>query len=163
MERRLPAERTTKPLAESRIRTALLLLLALWTGGCDFGADIRIEDAWIRKPVDGQTLTAGYFKLTNRSEQAITLLGVESAFAEKIEIHSVTENDLGMMQMRPVDSLTIEAGDSLVADGPVHLMLTGIPANLAGAKLTLVFSEGQRLSTAFEVRSSRPDSRGHSH
>lgn len=135
------------------LKVLIFGLLALAASACN-QPPLKIEDAWIRTPLPGQDRAGGYFKLTNLTGQPIQLLGAQSILAEHIEIHQ-TREVLGVMQMRPLDQITIDAGEQIAFDGMLHLMLLGIDQSLRsteGAKVTLLFSGGRRLTANFAVR-----------
>ncbi len=145
------------------IRTAALLLGAILTlGGCGgtssdgtrSAAGLEIEDARVREPVPGRTMTAGYFTARNRADQAVTLVAVSSPAAASVEMH-VSEQDGDMMRMRQLDSVEIGAGETVRFEpGGRHLMLFGIES-LPEEGIDLVFerSDGETMTVRFRTAS----------
>lgn len=81
--------------------------------------------------MEGVSMGAFYFTVTNNGDEAETLVKIESDIAEIIEIHNV-EMDEGVMQMVPMhDGVEIAAGESIVLEpGGYHVMLIGITESL---------------------------------
>lgn len=83
-----------------------------------------IDQLIVREMLPGAKATAGYFTLTNHSQQAIELAGVSSTAFAKVEIHEHVMKD-GMMLMQQVTkNIVIEPHQSVsFAPGGYHLML----------------------------------------
>ena len=92
----------------------------------------------------GQNLTAAFVSLKNTTKNTCRLLGASSAVADKIQIHAHFHKD-GMMSMRPVKGIDIEAGKTVsLQPGGYHLMLFGLKHDLIENQLhqiVLVFDE----------------------
>ena len=86
-------------------------------------ADLVVSGARIKAPVPGQTLSAGYFDLANKGSESISIVGVSSGSAPRVEMHTHVMKD-GMMGMVQMDSVEVGPGESLnfVAGGH-HLMI----------------------------------------
>lgn len=103
---------------------------------------LAVQDAYVRAPIPGNSMTAVYLTLSNYSDSARTLTEVSAPWASKIEIHT---HDVvnGVMRMRQVDKLEIPSDDSVQLEpGGLHLMVFGVDASLAEsseAPLTLCF------------------------
>jgi len=99
---------------------------------------VKVEGAWIRPMVPGQTATGGYMSLT--ASQPLTLVGFKSAAARTTELHEM-KMDGDVMRMRAIPSLALPAGQAVVMQpgpGGQHLMLMGVKAPLlAGAEVKL--------------------------
>ena len=80
-------------------------------------------------PASGET-SAIYMRISNRSENDITITSATSAAAEHIAFHvSTVEND--MARMVALDGLHIPAGETIeLAPGGVHIMLMSLTADL---------------------------------
>lgn len=130
-------------------------------------AGITIEDPWIRPATlpEGHptsdpahehdhgdhgtgVISAMYLTVSNTRSQAVQLTTVETTVAGTIEIHQ-TENQNGLMRMRPVESVEIPANGTVeFAPGGHHIMLIDITEQLAPGdivKVTLVFNTGERI------------------
>lgn len=134
--------------------TLLLLLLTSWSTAS--WADISVTDAWLREPIPGQSTSAAYLLLENRSDEARQLVAVETNFSTKAEIHTQQLDD-GMMRMRQLLSVDLKAGEKIAfASGGLHIMLFGIDREqLKRDKrlLTLIFQDDERLSVELSMRS----------
>lgn len=102
---------------------------------------LRVERGWFRPPIAGRDVSSGYLALANTSGGAIQLLSFKSPQVRNIELHEHRHVD-GMMQMRRVGPLTLEAGGRLLMQpGGHHLMLFGLqPDAASGAEISLQIS-----------------------
>ena len=118
--------------------------------------ELYAEDAYMRAMPPGQQVTSAFLRLVNSSDQACRITGGSSPIATKLEIHEHQHSD-GMMRMRPVASVTVEAGQSLTfKSGQLHLMLLGIQTPLIPGQIqeiTLTTEGCGSLVVAAEVRS----------
>jgi copper(I)-binding protein len=91
----------------------------------------------------GMDMTAGYFVLENRGDEAIRITTVTSPQFGRIEMHeTVVENDVA--RMRPIGEIVVAAGERIVFEpGGMHLMLFE-PARPLHS-VTLNFSDGDEL------------------
>ena len=102
--------------------------------------EIEITQAVMNALPPGQQLGAVYLKIQNPFPETQVLNYVHSDMAEYIEVHRHIY-DKGMMQMRPVKHLMVDANSELLfKPGGYHLMLFGISEPLAvGDKFTVWF------------------------
>ena len=118
--------------------------------------ELHAEDAHIRAMPPGQEVTAAFFKLVNHSDQTCVITGGSSPLAAAVEIHEHLHSD-GMMKMRPVKSVTVDGGETLVfKPGGLHLMLFGVKQTLvpeAQQEITLATENCGSLVVTAEVRS----------
>lgn len=129
------------------------LLLAACSGELPPPA-IEVGDAWARPASAGQSATAVYFRIENLGGE--DRLAAIASPAGEAAIHSTSLRD-GVMRMRPVDSLDVPEGSTVVfRPGGTHVMLTGLKAPLAaGSTVPIVLRferSGDRRVTA-DVRS----------
>lgn len=117
---------------------------------------LSIDQGYVRGLPPGQTNTAAFMVLNNLTNQTLTLVGASTSVANKAEFHGHFE-DQGMMKMRHVPELVIEAGQSLeLKPGSFHLMLMGLKGLLKdGQKVGLKIQQknGQELDVILPVRS----------
>lgn len=115
---------------------------------------ITVTDAWVRVPIGAMAAgspgtptdagdrrapvtTAAYLVLRNPTDRADTLVLVESAAADTVEIH-VTSEAGGVARMRPVPFVPVPAGGEAVLEpGGYHLMLIGVPSLAVGDTVVL--------------------------
>ena len=119
---------------------------------------VLIDHPWIKEVNEGSTVGAGYFKITNKREDAaIKLLGAKSSLARKIEIHEMIMID-EVMKMRPLKSgLLLQQGES-IALKPMgkHLMFIGVknyPKRGEMVEVELLFEKIPSLIVKFKVDS----------
>lgn len=81
--------------------------------------------------LEGVSMGAFYFTITNNGDEPDTLVMVETDMAEIVEIHDV-EMDEGVMQMVPMhDGVEIAPGELIAFEpGGLHVMLIGITESL---------------------------------
>jgi periplasmic copper chaperone A len=118
------------------------------------GAAISVSGAWLRMPATMDTPAAGYLVVRN-SGPADRLMSAVTDLATQVEMHQTTMSG-GMMQMAPVQFITIPAGGQAeLKPGGYHLMLIGLKRTLkAGeqATLNLTFEKAGLLFVAAQVR-----------
>lgn len=124
-------------------------------GNTEMSDVLAVQDAYVRAPIPGNSMTAVYLTLSNYSDSARTLTEVSAPWATKIEIHT---HDVvnGVMRMRQVDKLEIPSDDSVQLEpGGLHLMVFGVDASLAEsseAPLTLCFDGGECQAATARVK-----------
>lgn len=111
-------------------RRFLFAILFAVVGLCStsvMASDLSISKAWVRATIGQGNVTAGYFTIDNGTGRDDTLLSVATSVAAKSEVHTTSMGEGGVMQMRPVDSLHVPAGETVALKaGGDHLMLMGI-------------------------------------
>jgi len=120
--------------------------------GCGPAPTLEVTDAWLRAPLPGKTVAAGYFTLHNRTDQAVTLFALSSPAAARVELHThLLQGD--MMRMRKLDQLEVASGSRIeLAPGGQHLMLFEVGMLADVATVTLEFSDGTVLNAQLDVR-----------
>lgn len=120
-------------------------------------ATVVVNDAFMPQLAPGQSVGAVFMRIANDTPDDIVLNYVHAPIASNIEVHR-TIYDEGMMQMRPVKHVRVEAGKSLLFEpGGYHLMLFGVenqPEVGETFELTLEFEGGVNVIT--QVRVKRP-------
>ncbi len=120
-----------------RLQFALLATLALLACTDEHLPPLVASKLVITMPMAGSGMSAGYMVLTNNSDETITIDGFSSPQFAKVDLHETRIED-GIARMRPLNSIAIEAGDSLVFEkGGKHLMLMGAKENLEHVTLHL--------------------------
>jgi copper(I)-binding protein/cytochrome c2 len=118
------------------------------------GDVVAIMNSWVREAHAAATVNAGYMTLVNASSEEVTLVKVESAAYENIEVHEMVVVD-GLMEMREVTGMTIPANGQINFEpGGKHLMLMGPKEHLkTGQKvdMTLVFKSGKKQTVSIQV------------
>jgi copper(I)-binding protein len=117
---------------------------------------LTIEGAYVRPPLGGKDISAGYFSLISPEDDK--LVSVTSEAARTIEVHTI-ESEEGVMRMRKLEALDVKA-QKLIKFEPrgLHLMLFGVQDIAEGdtINLTLSFASGLEKTVAFKVLQSEP-------
>lgn len=116
-------------------------------------ASITIEDAWVRTPMTGRDMTAGYASI--RANAPLTLTGASSPDADVIELHSVEMDEQNVMRMRQTEMMVLEDGQLILQPGGNHLMIFGLSPEAVErgtVDITLTFASGQVETVTFEMR-----------
>lgn len=136
------------------LRCLLGIAILLATGIVRAQTPLEVTEAWIRfLPGDGPM--AGYFVLNNTGAQPVTLTGANSPAFARVEAHETVERD-GQATMRPVESVTVAAGDHVAFQpGGYHLMLMQRQGDIRiGDQLPIAlrFGDGAELEAMFTVK-----------
>ncbi|WP_258808305.1 copper chaperone PCu(A)C [Pseudidiomarina sp. CB1] len=138
-------------------RLQLLALAACFVLPLSAWADVTVSDAWVKPTIPGTENGAGYFVIRNDGAQAVTLIGVNSDASRASEVHQHVMNEEGMMRMRRVPELTINAGEQVVFQpGSYHIMFFGVknPFRVGeSVAFQLQFTDADALDVVAEVRS----------
>jgi copper(I)-binding protein len=132
------------PAALMEVRTAQDMMAA---------QAVRVEGAWVRAAVPGQTATGGFMKLTARD--STRLVGVLTPVAGLAQVHEM-KMDGGIMRMRAVDGLELPAGKTVeLAPGSFHLMLMELKAPVSKdgvVPLTLLFKDAKGVESRVDIK-----------
>lgn len=146
----------------------LALALAVATTSFAQPADVKVEGAWARASVQGQSGTGAFMALTAR--EPLRLVGVASPAAGVAEVHEMKlEGDV--MRMRPLEGLDLPAGKAVeLKPGGYHLMLMELKAPLkpgSAVPITLTFKtakgDTRRLELSVPVSAMPPQHGGARH
>jgi periplasmic copper chaperone A len=138
---------------------AIALLLIVGSSGqlraqAPQGKTITVADAWSRATPKGSTTAVIYMTLINSGQDADRLLGAATPIAEKVQLHSNT-NDNGVMEMRELTSIEIEAGKKVaLKPGGTHAMLVGLKQLLIAGQsfpLALEFEKAGKIDVTVSV------------
>jgi periplasmic copper chaperone A len=118
---------------------AVLIAVPAWADS----RGIKVDQVWARATPGAAKTGAIYLTVTNTGTTPDTLEGaVSTPVAEHADLHEMKMAN-GVMEMRPVKSLTIDPGKSVtLAPSGYHIMLTGLKAPLKEGQtvpLTLTF------------------------
>lgn len=136
-------------------------LLAILVASCDDAGQARpsaesplkFDNAWVRTPVAGRTVTAAYCDVTNRDDRPVDIIGFTTEHPGlRVEIHESTE-DGGMMRMRRLARVTVPAKATVsFAPGGKHLMLFGFDGSASEVTLAATLDGGGELPVVFATR-----------
>ena len=134
-----------------RILATFLLLLPV-AAFSDSGS-VQVEQVWARAAMAGHE-GAAYLTITN-SGPSDTLTGISTPVAAMAELHR-TINDNGVMKMRPVQSLPIDAGKSVtLAPNGYHIMLMNLKQTLKEGEsfpITLTFQKAGNITATATIK-----------
>lgn len=118
---------------------AAFLLAACLAGTAPAGADLQVNNPWIREAPPVATVHAAYLTLENTGTTPVVIESVSSPDFGRVEIHRSEVVD-GIARMFPVGRLEIPPGGSVaLAPGGYHLMLFDAQRPLqAGDSTTLL-------------------------
>ena len=116
----------------TRIKAQLIAFLLVFVAASvcaeeNLDSKLNLVNAWIKKPMPGMMMTAGFVEITNLSEQTIVLIDVRTPVSNVAELHGMKMVD-GVMKMRYADNgWPIAVGETLsLAPGGKHAMLMGL-------------------------------------
>jgi len=117
---------------------------------------IHISQPWSRATPKGASTGAAYMTLANNGKTPDRVNCVSSDASAECQIHSVTIDDNGVMQMRPVEGgLEIKPGETVtLKPGSFHMMLLNLkhPLEQGNAmKATLKFDSAGTVDVEYPV------------
>ena len=135
---------------------ALLQTFLLASTATAGDTEISVQHAEIRATFGTMTATGGYARISNSGHAAVTLVGIDVDFADKVEIHTMFVES-GVMKMRPLEGgLVIPAhGEALLEPGGNHLMFMGLTGAMKPGsiqQIILRFDDGQTVSLMAKVK-----------
>jgi copper(I)-binding protein len=141
--------------------SAAILLTGISSNAHDHSTgDIRIERAYARPTVSGQTSGAAYLTIENKGKNADKLVSITSPAAKSAQIHTMSM-DGNIMRMREVPTVEIKPAEKIVmkpGDG-YHIMLIGVhkPLNVGDRiPLTLTFEKSGKAEVSAAVEDNKP-------
>ena len=128
---------------------------------------IVIEDAYARSSGMMAASGAAFMTIENRTGTDDRLIGGASAVAERTELHTHEEDDMGVMRMIHVEEgFPLPAGETLaLARGGRHVMFLGLAEPFEqgdSVTLTLEFREAGEVTVEVPVDLERMPAHGHS-
>lgn len=113
-----------------------------------FGADIDVNDAFVKATMPNAQNSAAFMSITNNTDQNISLISASNSVSKFTELHAhVSEN--GMKKMIQIPQIDIPAKSSAqLKPGGLHIMMIGLSKAInPGDKvdITLNFSNGKSI------------------
>ena len=107
---------------------------------------VKFANAWVKKPMPGMHMTAGFVEIENVTDSSLRLVAVRTSFSAHSELHSMIMVD-NVMQMRKVaDGWLIAPGAILtLSPGGKHAMLMGVKPELQSQSQVLLEFNIERL------------------
>lgn len=118
-----------------------IVLIALVIAGCgEPKPPLVASDVEVTRSMPGTKMSAGFFVLTNNTDEAIRITRVTSPQFASVEIHETTIED-GIARMRELDALVVPPhGKVTLERGGKHLMLMR-PGDLGDTVTLRLFSD----------------------
>ena len=127
---------------------------------------VKVENPYVRAAPPGQVNSGAFLTLLNSSDADHSLQSAASNVAEKVELHTHTNNN-GVMEMRQVPQIDVAAkGRTELKPGGFHIMLLGLKQPLkAGetAAITLTFEDGSATTISAPIQDITPPMGGMHH
>ncbi len=140
------------------ISVAAVAVLVAGLGVAEEQAPLTASGAWVREPVPGRTVTAGFVVIENPGAADIQVVGASSDVAGTVELHEMVRSG-DMMKMAPVKSIVVPAkGKVELRPGGLHLMLFELKKPLKEGDtvtLTLTTDSGATVQASAAVRKFR--------
>lgn len=119
---------------------------------------IQVDNAWVRATISPKVkVSAIYLDMTNISKEDDVLLSAETAVADMAQIHTVAENEQGVMSMSEVDGVILPVGETVsLGQGGDHIMLMGLTEQLTAGEsidVTLNFEQAGMYSITVPIKS----------
>jgi len=132
----------------------LFVFLLSITNYAQAKSEITTTEGYIKASIPGSDITAAYMTINNNSDKPITLQKITSSISNRIEIHEHSMSD-GMMRMRQVDNITINANSSAVLKpSGLHLMIFSLNQKITEQDVipfTLYFSNETKINIQLPV------------
>lgn len=136
--------------------TGLLLALVVVPAA----AEVRLENGWVRAVPPVSDTTAAYGRIVNDGASEVTVEAASVDWADGVMLHATSEAQDGTRSMRPLESVTVPADDSVtLQSGDKHLMFTGVERMPeAGESVPVCLRvDAERQCTDLPVRRSAPE------
>lgn len=132
-------------------------------------AKILVGDAWAKSATaEDNAMSAVFMKLTNDSQEAITVLSARSESAEMVQLHETVVGEDGGSTMQEVDGgfELLPHSTRELAPGGDHVMLMMLTHNLVAGDtvdVQLELSDGTKMSVSAEIRDFKGAQETYSH
>lgn len=137
------------------VRRGLLVaaLTAVAAGSWAQSAAVKVDGAWARPTVAGQSGGGGFLQITGGAA-ADRLVGASAAVSKMVELHTM-EMDGNVMRMRQVEAIDVPAGATVKLEpGGLHMMFMGLTKTLKAGDsfpLTLRFQKAGEVKVEMKV------------
>lgn len=139
----------------------MMLTMLLGASGAQ-GAELQVEQAWVRLPPPVSDTAAAYALFRNPGKHDVRIVGVSADVAVSAMLHTMAGG-----RMRALKALEVPAGGEVrLAPGGMHIMLMGLKHPLAAGEqvhIDLEYTDGSHQQLQAEVRDARGDAGGMGH
>lgn len=108
-------------------------------------AEIMIQDAYARSATPNAPTGAAFMEIMNMGDADDRLIGAASSIAQRVELHTHTSDDAGVMRM-----MEVEEGFPIPAGGTHALRRGGDHVMFMGLNQSLVQDEAVTVTLTFE-------------
>lgn len=126
----------------SLIAAGLLFSTAVFAGAAD---KVSVQDPYVRLAPPNAPATGAFMVIKNGGDKEVKVVKADNPASKTTELHTHI-NDNGVMKMRPVPSIDIQAGgEAVLKPGSLHVMMIGLKAPLNEGDvvpITLTFDDG---------------------
>jgi len=132
------------------------------------GMGIMIDDPYARSSTAMATSGAAFMSIMNHGDTDDQLIAAATDVAARVELHTHTEDENGVMRMREVEGgIPIPAGETTVLQrGGLHVMLMGLTEGLEQGEeieVTLTFQNAGDMTLTIPVDNERKAAHGGMH
>ena len=118
------------------IRLFLVLIVA-WSANVVSGQvsenQVQFSNAWIKEPMPGMTMTAGFVEIENLTNSNLRLIGVRTSISTMSELHDMVMVNNVMQMRHATNGWVIASGSTIsLAPGGKHAMLMGVDSSVDG-------------------------------
>ena len=155
-----------------RLVTALVLGTATLTAIAEHhahhstGSKPEVTQVWSRAMPPTAPTGAVYFHISNPSETADKLVGVQTPRAEKAELHTHVHKG-EVMSMERIESVELAAGGEVAfKPGGIHVMLFKLKEPLVAGEhfpLTLIFENAGEMTVDVNIQDQAPEAASNGH
>ena len=135
---------------------AVFALLGCRNRDLERARTFEVHDAWVRADPDTGTVTAGYLRFVNGTDDSVVVSRFASDAARSVELHRSWADSAGIMHMTPENAAHLAPHATLVMQpGGYHLMLIGTTRPLGAGqrvRITMRLSSGAIVSTMARIR-----------
>ncbi|MHA6724174.1 copper chaperone PCu(A)C [Sphingomonas sp. RS2018] len=137
------------------MRSWIIALPLFMLAGCGAAPQAAVNGAWVKLNAVPGRPAAAYLTL-HAGDAPLTLTAARSPAAARAELHESAKDARGVMSMRAVPSVAVDAGRTVALEpGGKHIMLFDVnPALKAGdtTAITLSFADGKTIEAQAKVR-----------
>ncbi|MBT8138070.1 MAG: copper chaperone PCu(A)C [Gammaproteobacteria bacterium] len=138
---------------------AIALACVLLLTACSSDS-VTVQKAWVRAPLPGRSMTAGYFELHNQTKRPVIVTGASADGFGAVSIHETRLDEAGISRMVGVEQLELAPDERVeFAPGGLHLMLMRPQREFTKGEIvpvTLLFADGATLHVSATVREDAP-------
>ena len=135
-------------------RAACCILFFLVAATRAWAGDVGVDGAWARASAGVNGIGAVFLTIHNAGKSSDKVVAASSPVAKTVELHTHTEIN-GVMTMRKVDSIDVEAGQTVeLKPGGLHIMLLSLQAPLKEGDVfpvTLSFEKSEPVTVTARV------------